>query len=313
MKQNPPQKHHYIPEFYLKRWRTGSDKRLWQFSRPHKEIVAERRHPSQVGFMRRLYSYDGADELNAHEVEEQFFKPVDSGAAEALKRMESQGNAVEWNSRLRSSWSRFIHSLLLRCPEDLELLRQAWRTTLFDDATEEWEARYQQVRQDGDPITFQDAMSALSDETLSKSRMRALMGVIDNETLGERMNMLPWHVLDIPHSRFDFLTSDRPIIRTGTLTEEGGHLALPIGPRRLFIVGKDHEAIRRILVMDRDEIVNQINNRVVSHAIRYVWGTSSRAKGLADKQMSTQRELRILEIAVRNRSAANRPILMVSR
>jgi hypothetical protein len=39
------QKHHYIPEFYLKQW-AGSDGRLCEFNRPHKKVVAQMKHPS---------------------------------------------------------------------------------------------------------------------------------------------------------------------------------------------------------------------------------------------------------------------------
>jgi hypothetical protein len=34
-KQNPPWRHHYIPEFYLKRWASGKQGELVQFSKPY--------------------------------------------------------------------------------------------------------------------------------------------------------------------------------------------------------------------------------------------------------------------------------------
>jgi hypothetical protein len=309
VKQNPPQKHHYIPEFYLKRWVTGADNRLWQFSKPYRQVVAERKYPSETGFVRRLYSTEGTDERQAHRFEEFFFKPVDSAAAEALQLMEKHGNAAPWDSRLRSAWSRFIHSLLVRCPEDMSIFKRIWRDQVYGDATGEWEVRYQAVRDERHPPTLREAMEGMSEAALSASTMRALMSMIDNASLGEKMNRLPWHILELANSRFDLLTSDRPIIRTNGIMVDGGHIALPIGPRKVFIAGKDGDAIQRIVTMDHDEIVRQVNERVVTRAVRFVWSTSSRAKALAEKRMSTEHDPRLLESLANKREETNKAAL----
>jgi Protein of unknown function (DUF4238) len=69
-----PQKsirHHYIPVFYLKRW-CAEDKRLRQFSRPHKPIYAKRIFPVQTGFVDRLYEVKGVPAEMAQVVEDEF-------------------------------------------------------------------------------------------------------------------------------------------------------------------------------------------------------------------------------------------------
>jgi hypothetical protein len=45
---------HYIPVFYLNRWRTG-DKKICEYSRPRKAIYDRRIHPVQTGFQDRLH------------------------------------------------------------------------------------------------------------------------------------------------------------------------------------------------------------------------------------------------------------------
>jgi hypothetical protein len=45
------QKHHYIPEFYLKQW-AGPDGRLCEFSRPYKRVLPRMTHPGGTGFSR---------------------------------------------------------------------------------------------------------------------------------------------------------------------------------------------------------------------------------------------------------------------
>lgn len=79
---NPPIKHHYIPAFYLSRWK-GPDGRLCEYSQPHIEIAVKRRAPDATGFEKRLYELEGYEPALAQQVEEKFFKPVDGWAADS--------------------------------------------------------------------------------------------------------------------------------------------------------------------------------------------------------------------------------------
>jgi hypothetical protein len=82
-----PLKHHHLPVFYLNRW-TGKDGRLCQFSRPHKDIVADRKHPAQTGYVERLYEIPGLPPENAQLIEDDFMQRLDSHAAAALTMLE---------------------------------------------------------------------------------------------------------------------------------------------------------------------------------------------------------------------------------
>src|SRR6266702_584623 len=112
-----PVKHHHLPVFYLKRW-TGEDGQLCQFSRPHQEIVSHRRYPAQTGYVERLYELPGLPPAEAQRIEQGFMQRVDSLAAQALAMLENDESRITPNSKLRSAWSRFIMSLLMRTPED---------------------------------------------------------------------------------------------------------------------------------------------------------------------------------------------------
>lgn len=120
---NPPLKHHYIPAFYLKRW-TSLNRKLVEYSRPEYKLISKYTTPENTGFERRLYEMRGFSSELAQQVEEKFFKPVDTKASEALALLEQLGHTAEWTDETRSAWSRFIVSLLLRCPEDIETFRE---------------------------------------------------------------------------------------------------------------------------------------------------------------------------------------------
>ncbi len=78
-----PKKHHYLPEFYLRRW-TGSDSKLTEFRRPHGKLVERRKHPAETGFERELYSIKTIPVVEARkEMETGFLRKIDNDAAQA--------------------------------------------------------------------------------------------------------------------------------------------------------------------------------------------------------------------------------------
>src|ERR1043166_1942991 len=109
-------KHHYIPVFYLKRWR-GLDRRVIEFSRPYKDKVKPRSvDPDGTGYVRGLYRMPGVADAHAEIIEQTFFKRVDDQAAIALKKLlknEMQG----WSLDLRKSWTLFLLSMFMRSPK----------------------------------------------------------------------------------------------------------------------------------------------------------------------------------------------------
>lgn len=115
MVQNPSCRHHYLPEFYLKRW-ASREGRLVEFSRPWADVVKPKRvYPRETGFVDRRKELQGLSREVAHAVEEKFFSPVDSEAADVLTRIER--NETDFSGDERSAWARFVLSLVFRVPE----------------------------------------------------------------------------------------------------------------------------------------------------------------------------------------------------
>lgn len=118
--QNPPQKHHYIPEFYSRRW-ARSDETLVRFYRPHQEVIERRVFPSQVGFQRNLYRIPDVSPSTAQQIELSFFKRIDDAAARALEALIAP-NSPRLEVKTRIDWTRFILSLMHRTPASFEAL-----------------------------------------------------------------------------------------------------------------------------------------------------------------------------------------------
>src|SRR4051812_3536649 len=123
-----PNRHHYIPVFYLRQW-TGDDGRLCQYSTPQrpparKVVKAKRKFPAATGYIDGLYTIPGLAPDEAQFVEAQFMKMVDDWAAKALQTLlQPHPRTRDLPRREHVGWARFVYSLILRNPEQLQRMR----------------------------------------------------------------------------------------------------------------------------------------------------------------------------------------------
>jgi hypothetical protein len=268
-----PLKHHHLPAFYLSRW-VDENGDVCQFSRPHKEVVPNRKHPDATGFVIRLYETPGLPSEEAQRLEQRFMQPVDTLAAEGLEMLEANDPRITREARPRSAWSRFILSLLLRTPEDVAALKSG--------VVEEWarsvpnlQTKYAANRADTDPPTVEEYMAQQSPEFVEQMAMSIAPSLIDHRKIGELLINMRWLIVRVTSEAGEFLTSDRPVLMTSTLTEENTYVMLPIGPKALFVAVKDVETQRRIEARAPEERVEAVNRYVAGHAVKYVYGRCS--------------------------------------
>jgi hypothetical protein len=290
-----PKKHHYIPEFYLKRWATGPQRQLCEFSRPFSQVKPRRTSPGGTGYVERLYALSGFPADLEHQVEERFFKSVDQLASDAMDALEHDGSNAQLDVDHRSAWSRFMVSLLTRCPEDLADFRFVWTSTMRNFSPEA-EEEYRKTRGPGDPRTFDEyyrTRRALPER--ERDMFTALIGLIDNPSLGQRLNSYQFEVINFPDDVPELLTSDRPIIRNHSgLAAPGGHIALPIGPRALFVTAPRTDVLVNLKNADRGELAEASNLEVVRHAARFAYASSDRVLEFVKAHFGTVPEPRLI-------------------
>jgi Protein of unknown function (DUF4238) len=90
--------------------------------------------------------------------------------------------------------------------------------------------------------------------------------------MGEHLNKMLWTVVWFDRPRRTLLTSDRPIIMTNGLVEPDHHLAIPIGPRALFVAATTELTERMLRGSNPRRLLEHVNDRMASQAVRYVWG-----------------------------------------
>jgi hypothetical protein len=275
-----PIDHHYVPVFYLSRW-AGTDGCVCRFGRPYgTEVKAKRVVPKGTGFEPRLYS----------SMEQDFMAKLDTEAAEALELIERALPEREWTSRIRTGWSRFLLTQLLRAPEDIAQLKSSVR--------EEWAKRVPELEQKaialGMPETERSAIGAYIEQQQDEIFCDVARTIMDHPRACQLLNGMHWLVLDVG-TEYPLFTSDRPIWMTAALTEDDACLLMPIGPRKIFAATATLAAQQKLIARRRVELAKVRNKLVVQHAVKYVYSQTDRALSFVQKHMGTKRHSSLLE------------------
>lgn len=268
-----PTKHHYIPEFLLRRW-TGEDGKLERFDRPiPTKIMVRRVSPSETGFEKNLYASPGHP-LGAQWLEKRFFGDIDNRAAPVLEKL-NIGAVPTLSAEERSAWSVFLRSLMHRTPAYLRSTLATARA-YYERSVEGLRKDYADKRRDSDPASFDEFRSSISDQDIAHTAQRMLTDIIYNKKIGQFLNNMPAVVIELPDSANDFLISDDPFVRTNGIKTDRGHIAIPISPRRLF-VSASHEVLQVIRGFTPKELATNVNTWVVESG-RFFVGARDRSQ-----------------------------------
>jgi hypothetical protein len=279
---NPTKKNHFVPCFYSSLW-TGEDGKLCEFTRPYDRVKPLRKHPAATGYSLDLYTEVALPpELRTY-LEDRFLKRVDQRASDALHVI--LANRIEdLPPELRTAWARFLMSMVQRSPAKVAELRDRWKAEYLKP-DEVIERRYQELRTSTDPATLREYLEQASAETLGRGQVRLLQMAMDLPKVGHTLVNMRWGVLTIPEVAFKFLASDRPVIMTNGIGRDEGHVALPIGPRKLFLAARKQETIDRILNVPTCDLIMGVNTLVVQRAEKFVYGESDLAVNFVEKHL----------------------------
>lgn len=288
-----PLKHHYIPEFYLKRWAAPEDDKLCQWQR-HRGIVKPLRvYPAQTGYVHRLYELKDFPPNLAQQVESRFFQSVDTQAANALSYMEHDGRDAGWSDKLRSAWARFLISLLLRCPEDLAKMRPAWERDFFT-VPDEVEERFRQEASSEAFSSFRSYLESLPLRSREKPFFELLISLMSSQHLGELLINMHWAVINATDD-WPLYTSDRPVVMTEGLDHHDGYILLPIGPTRLFVAATSIDTIRKAEQYSRGSLTKYVNQLVIQHAVRFAYTQRDNCQRFIQNRMNTVYQTRLAD------------------
>jgi hypothetical protein len=259
------EKHHYIPMFYLKKWR-GPDGRLCEYSRPYDIVKPKRVHPDGTGYVRGLYAIEGLPPKTANIIEAKFLKPADGLASDALRAFVND-QPFDKPAQMRTSWSRFVLSLMLRHPESIEEMKRQLRENV--------QRVYAETKKETDPPTFEEYEAVHGTDEMARLHGKLLMDLMQDSRMGRLIFAMHWRVTKFSRYGHNLLTSDRPIT-TNIFPISANHLCLPIGPERMFFACETEKAEREFQQFDSKEIMRVINNSTARRAVKFVYGKDDR-------------------------------------
>lgn len=260
---------HYIPIFYQRRWAIRADGRVCVYSRPYKAAHVQRKHPKGVGYQRDLYTVTNADAAVATYLESHFFKVTDDLAARALAVIEA-GPWKPMDTTIRSGWTRFIMSLLHRNPEQIGRFLQIV-SQYVAILKPQYEQLYHNKKDANRPPTFDEFWQNVLPDIVGHMWVNLIQTTIDSQFVGDHFNGLAWRVLNF-QSSYTFLTGDRPIIMTNGMDKRDSHLAIPIGPRKLFIAAHTTDWADTLVRDNADKLITFVNDKIVRQARRFCIG-----------------------------------------
>jgi Protein of unknown function (DUF4238) len=274
------QKHHYIPEFYLKQWTKPNHKgemKLFEFRRRYRgKVTARPTSPGGTGYEENLYTLSGFPPETAQQLEDGFFKEADQRANDALLSLLSYDTNMSMD--MRSGWSRFILSLLHRNPEKIEWAKDEVRRNFdaLNGITQREREIYLRHRSPSDPPTFEGYLTVKRDEMNDTAFASLMQTIVDSKVVGTYLNGMTWGVRTFSRPSHSLLTSDRPVVMTDGIKLDHSYILVPISPNTIFLAANNEHRRDILFGLSQEEIFTLINNVVCKQAQKFVYGVDER-------------------------------------
>lgn len=264
---NPPVKHHYIPQFMLQQWTDPGTARLQRYTRPHESKIVQRESAtSEAGFEKNLYTIPGLPEDKAQLLEADFFSKIDDKAAKTHALL-LEGRIAELTDAQKIAWAGFIMVLMFRTPGNLAAFKHGFKGAL-SQPLDDVDAQYAELKGPDDPPTYEEYAVKHDPLIFDRITMFEFPRLALNEMIGTHLLRMHWFVMK--PSEGAFLISDEPVIMQAGLAKPMGHIAVPIGPKTLFLATFDIPTQKVIARMECKAIVREVNRQVVGRASCFV-------------------------------------------
>jgi len=253
--------------------------------------------PQAAGFS--VYTLHSLPEDLAQVLETNLFKPLDTCADLALGRLLQPNASLDENDRF--AWSKFLVSINLRHPDDIAKLREEWPKDLKKPSPED-ERAYSSRQSEPNHPSLAELMSLLRSDEIDLSLFNLIVEIIERSAVAQHLVGMKWALIKV--TKNGFLTGDRPIVRTNSLTEPNDHLALPLSPKVLFLAANNQDALHRISGMREEELVDAVNLPIVQKSRRFVFSQDEELRDMIDREFGRFPEVAVTEIVFRRRSEA---------
>lgn len=260
-------KHHYVPQFLLRRWCNDAGK-LQSFKLLNGRVLCTAQAPEYTGYENALYAIvANALGIDEDHLERKFFSPIDSKAAEALARIERH-ELLDEDGKI--AWAFFLNSLRMRQPDVLAHLRIEGMT-MFKRFLAEGDA----ALPEGWPSTEEWLEANHPGMTEAQALTSWLPRMVLHDDVTARFSDLRWWTIEYKPDAPKLLLSDMPLYWEGGFHTDDFFIVMPLAPDRLFL-GAGSEATREYLnLLPSAELIRRVNRGSLASSRNRIWGVDA--------------------------------------
>jgi len=272
-------KHHYVPQFLLRRWVNPAGK-VQVITVRNGRVVAKARAPEYTGYENQLYALvANAVGLSEDALERSVFGPIDSDAAVALEKLEAHQAITEDD---HVAWTFFLSSLRMRQPDVLDFLRTEGLERLRRDLAD----RDKDTLPPGAPSTEQWFEEHFPGHMQAASLASWLPRMILHDGVLDRFGSLRWWIQEFTPDLPELLLSDLPIHWEGGFNQAGFLIQLPIAPNRVFFGAASGQTEQFLSQIGHAELIARINRTTLASSSHRVWARGTDARDFVESNLA---------------------------
>jgi hypothetical protein len=175
------------------------------------------------------------------------------------------------------------HGKVIAKPVGPRATGYADRVAVWDGSGDAYQTQYEAIRKPEDPPTFDEYLALRDPLTATKVSVNMIVKVFDNEILGKHLNNMTWGVIDVGHSPYRFLLSDRAAVFANLNNADG---VAYFGPTKIFVAVNTPDRLQQLRKLPLRDIVHNSNRFLVGRARRFVWAHDQSQRAFISKHMS---------------------------
>lgn len=264
MKQHISRRHHYIPAFYLKKWRSKEGAGIFIYTKNQEDkLVFYQKFEKGYGFEFNLYAFKSISKLDVFNyqpdyLEKGFFKSLDNDASVVHSKLLKTG-LNDLTSKDKHVWALFMRSLIERSPKNInEIFLSIKSSNLKNEVM--------QKVNDSEFSKLFDVDAMLENEILLQ-----IIHEICNPKYLDIILRMKWAVYDCAKTGENYITSDNPVQINGGVKGQAHEIySIALSPDKLLVMHLDNndydeDLIQKVSLMHNVMVVRNATQYVFSH------------------------------------------------
>ena len=274
-------RHHYVPEFFLRRWAVDDVVRGYHWDAHLNAIKMSEKGAKAFCHQVDLYKLESEPPEKSHLLETEFFGTVDDNAGKVIRKI-AKGDLESITNDEACDWARFLMSLEVRRPSVAKFLKKHASEEFIDALDDNPEFLAEMARRDiqGPPSAVLGSAATPYVQDRMLLRMQA---AIDDSEIGKHYLRMSWFTKILSAGGIDLVVADRPFIRWGGIEEPDNLWCLPLDPDTAFFCSNNRNILVKLERSSARQISKALNRRSVEQAEKYVFDRSGKNSRLFER------------------------------